>query len=67
MQILTYNETIDYDRIEFRVVPFVTLRDHLQMYTLVEERIKGDVVMADRRRQLSEQEFLSLKKAVNEN
>lgn len=61
-QILTYDQTTDYDTIQFRVVPFVF--QERNEFSFIEEKVKNGKVVADRRRHLSATQFASLAEAV---
>lgn len=60
-----YHQTRDFDAIRFRIVPWKQLDTGEQRYTLVEEKMKNGVAIADLRRVLDPEEFESLKAALN--
>ncbi len=62
IQLITYPQETDYDRIRWRAVPFVL--DGEKYVTMVEEKMKGEKVQADLRRCMREAEFMSLRDAV---
>jgi hypothetical protein len=62
-KILTYSQTTDFDFIGFRVVLFTSNGEML--YSLIEEKKKNGVVVADIRRHLDFETFQSLRLAVN--
>lgn len=62
MQILTYHQTTDYDRIRFRAIAYEVEGE--KYVTIVEEKMKADQVVADLRRAMPESIFMSLREAV---
>ena len=62
MQLLTYYQTTDYDRIRFRAIPYEVEGE--KYVTVVEEKMKAEHVVADLRRAMPESMFMSLREAV---